>query len=99
VQAGVAHHSVLIFDSYVDNTMTLYCLRCQNGRPPDYIWYMYYTGWRKGIQYVYLTCPMGGESLYAFLTLDIGYPIESEPSDRQTAWLKLHTTQLLPTRY
>jgi hypothetical protein len=35
-------------------------------------------------------------SLYAFLTSDIGYPIES---NRWTAWLKLYTTQLLPTRY
>ena len=76
--------------------MTLYRLRRWDGRPPDYIWYMYYTGRRMGIQYMYITCPMGGESLYAFPTSDIGYPIES---DRRTAWLKLHTTQLLPTRY
>ena len=76
--------------------MTLYRLRRRNGRPPDYIWYMYYTGRRKGIQYVYTTCPMGGESLYAFPMSDIGYLIES---DRRTALLKLHTTQLLPSRY
>jgi hypothetical protein len=43
--------------------MTLYRLRRRNGRPPDGIWYMYYTGRRNGIQYVYITCPMGGESL------------------------------------
>jgi hypothetical protein len=94
VRVDPAHHSVLISDSYVDNMMTLYCLRRQNGRPPNYIWYMYYTGRQKGIQYMYIMCPMGRESLYAFLMLDIGYSIES---NRRTAWLKLHTAQLLPT--
>jgi hypothetical protein len=56
-------HSVQISDSYVDYMMTLYRLRHQNGRPPNGIWYMYYTGRWKGIQYVYIMCPMGGESL------------------------------------
>ena len=32
----MAHHSVQIFVRYVDNTMTLYYLRCPSGRPPDY---------------------------------------------------------------
>jgi hypothetical protein len=59
----IGAHSVQISDSYVDYMMTLYRLRRRNGRPPDGIWYMYYTGRRNGIQYVYITCPMGGESL------------------------------------
>jgi hypothetical protein len=50
---------IQISDSYVDYMMTLYCLRRWNGRPPDDIWYMYYTGRRKGIQYVYITYSMG----------------------------------------
>ena len=30
------HHSVQIYVGYVDNIMTLYCLRCPSGRPLDY---------------------------------------------------------------
>jgi hypothetical protein len=53
-----------------------------------YIVYVLY-GSAEDIQYVYITCPMSNESLYAFPTSDIGYPIES---DRRTAWHKLHIT-------
>jgi hypothetical protein len=37
IGSTISHHSVLISDSYVDNTMTLYRLRRWNGRPPYYI--------------------------------------------------------------
>jgi hypothetical protein len=57
---------------------------------------MYHTGWRNGIQYVLVTCPMIREPLYGFLMSDIEYPIEF---DRRTALDKLYITQLLPTRY
>jgi len=61
--------------------MTLYCLRCPSGHLPDYIWYMYCTGQRKGIQYMYITCPISKELLSVFLMSDIGYPIKC---DRRT---------------
>jgi hypothetical protein len=57
---------------------------------------MYRTGWRNGIQYVYITCLMIREPLYGFPTSDIEYPIEL---DRWTASDKLYITQLLHTRY
>jgi hypothetical protein len=37
IDRRIAHHSVLISDRYVDNTMTLCRLRRRSGRPPDYI--------------------------------------------------------------
>ena len=94
--AGAGSHSVQIFDSNVDNTMTLCCLRRPSGCPPDYTQYMCNTGRRNDIQYVQVTCPMIFEPLPGFPMSDIGYPIES---DRRTASDKLYITQLLPTRY
>ena len=48
----IGEHSVQISDGYVDNMMTLYCLRRPSGRPPDDTKYMSNMGWRNDIQYV-----------------------------------------------
>jgi hypothetical protein len=42
-QDASSHHSVPIYDRYVDNVMTLYRLRRRSGHPPDYTMYMYHT--------------------------------------------------------
>jgi len=38
---------------------------------------MYSTRQRKGIQYTFITCPMGIKTLSTYPTVDIQYPIKS----------------------
>jgi hypothetical protein len=51
-RGGGAHHSVPIYDRYVDNVMTLYRLRRRSGHSPDYTMYMYHTHSRINTKYL-----------------------------------------------